>query len=219
MADIDVQRKESSSIWPWIIGLIVLALLIWLLASLFDNDDEVEPIVEAPVAAPVVAPPIAEPVAPVAAGVVPPAVEEFTSSCVGADADNVTMEHDFTSTCITRLTAALNAVVENPGMAGVDLRAQLDDVRQKADRLVSTPETSNQHANMTRDAFTSVAALVNTIQDARYPMLDSQVGQLDSAANGIQADRMMTDQGPAIHAFFRQAGDVLRAMATTAPTT
>jgi hypothetical protein len=39
MADINVERKQRS-IWPWIVGLLVLALLIWLLASMFNRDDD-----------------------------------------------------------------------------------------------------------------------------------------------------------------------------------
>ena len=39
MADINVERKQRS-IWPWIVGLLVLALLIWLLASMFNGDDD-----------------------------------------------------------------------------------------------------------------------------------------------------------------------------------
>ncbi|HEX2190892.1 MAG TPA: hypothetical protein VHG51_18435 [Longimicrobiaceae bacterium] len=39
MADINVERKQRS-IWPWIVGLLVLALLIWLLASMFNDDDD-----------------------------------------------------------------------------------------------------------------------------------------------------------------------------------
>ena len=31
MADIPIQQKEGHSIWPWIIGLIVLAVLLWFL--------------------------------------------------------------------------------------------------------------------------------------------------------------------------------------------
>lgn len=34
MAEIDIQKKKPST-WLWIIGLIVLALLIWLLIDLF----------------------------------------------------------------------------------------------------------------------------------------------------------------------------------------
>lgn len=46
MADINVERK-GPSIWPWIIGLIVVALLIWALAEMLGDDDEVA---EGPVA-------------------------------------------------------------------------------------------------------------------------------------------------------------------------
>ena len=39
MADINVVRK-SASIWPWILGSIVAALLIWALITLFASADE-----------------------------------------------------------------------------------------------------------------------------------------------------------------------------------
>jgi hypothetical protein len=38
VADINVERK-GPSIWPWIIGLIVLALIIWALTQMFRTDD------------------------------------------------------------------------------------------------------------------------------------------------------------------------------------
>ena len=41
MADINVERK-GASIWPWILGLLVAALLIWALVGLFGDDEEVE---------------------------------------------------------------------------------------------------------------------------------------------------------------------------------
>lgn len=54
MADINVERK-GPSIWPWVIGLIVLALLIWALMELFGRSDpgvvEGEPVATAPVTA------------------------------------------------------------------------------------------------------------------------------------------------------------------------
>lgn len=49
MADVRVERREPS-IWPWIIGLLVLSLLIWLLVEVFGSDDAArdEPAVEQP---------------------------------------------------------------------------------------------------------------------------------------------------------------------------
>lgn len=38
MADINVARG-GPTLWPWIIGLVVLALLIWALAELLGGDD------------------------------------------------------------------------------------------------------------------------------------------------------------------------------------
>ena len=38
MADINVERR-SRSIWPWVVGLLVLAALAWLLLSMLGNDD------------------------------------------------------------------------------------------------------------------------------------------------------------------------------------
>lgn len=42
MADIDIERK-GPSIWPWIIGLLILALLVWGLVEMMgDDEDEVD---------------------------------------------------------------------------------------------------------------------------------------------------------------------------------
>lgn len=57
MAEIHVERKETS-IWPWILGLLLLLLLAWGIYELLDDD------VEEPVAAAVVPPPAVPPVTP-----------------------------------------------------------------------------------------------------------------------------------------------------------
>lgn len=58
MADINVERK-GPSIWPWVIGLLVLALLIWAIAEMVDTDEDqvaeteqVEEVEEPPAAVP-----------------------------------------------------------------------------------------------------------------------------------------------------------------------
>lgn len=38
MADINVERKKRSML-PWILGLLALALLLWALMSMLDNDE------------------------------------------------------------------------------------------------------------------------------------------------------------------------------------
>ncbi len=62
MAKIDIERKKP--VWPWIVGLIVLALVVWALFALLNDDDDVDPALTPPVAtAPVVTDPI-EPLEP-----------------------------------------------------------------------------------------------------------------------------------------------------------
>jgi hypothetical protein len=45
VADINIERR-GPSIWPWIVGLLVLALLIWALVEMFG--DRTEPVVTDP---------------------------------------------------------------------------------------------------------------------------------------------------------------------------
>ncbi|HEV2148041.1 MAG TPA: hypothetical protein VGR37_11615 [Longimicrobiaceae bacterium] len=211
MADIDIERKSGGSIWPWLLGLLALLLIGWLLWEMFD-DDEAE--VLEPAAA--VVEPAPEPgVAPVAAGaaVVPPAVEQYMTTCAPRDAASMSMDHQYTSDCIQRLVASVDAVLQNPEMTGVNVQAQLQDARQAAERLVQTPETSTEHAGMVRNAFTSVATLINAIQDQRFPALDAQAGQLEQTAQSVQPGQQLLNQRDAVQNFFRQAGDVLQRMA------
>lgn len=39
MAEIRVERKKPTNIWPWIIGLILLALVAWGITSAMHHDD------------------------------------------------------------------------------------------------------------------------------------------------------------------------------------
>lgn len=215
MADINVERK-GPSIWPWIIGLIILALVIWALAELMGDDDVVDTdpvaVVDEPAASPVPAP-VTNTRADSMAG---PAVQEYLAMCTGTAAE-VAPDHQFTSGCLDQLATTLESVVQRPDMAGLDLQAQLTDFRQKADRLVQSPNESTQHANWTREAFISAADLLDDLQDDRYPELEAGVERLTDAAEAVQADALLTEQGDAIHAFFNQVGDLLSAMGT-APT-
>lgn len=216
MADIDVERK-GASIWPWILGLIALALLIWLIAELLEDDDEVvvdtaEPVLVEPAPAPVV-----PPAAPVAAVGVPPAVEAYLNTCTG-DAGTMTLDHQYTSNCIERLATAIDALLQAPSVAGMDVSAQLADYRQKADRLVQSAAMSDQHANLTREAFVSVGNLLNAVQDQRFPALDAQVGQLQQSARSVAPGTALLDQKDTVQRFFQQAGSLLSTMAASPAT-
>lgn len=212
MADIDVERKGGPGIWPWIIGLIVLALLAWLLIEWLGDDDDV--VVDEPVAGVVEPAPVA-PVAPTEAGpgAVPAPVQQYLTTCAPREPQAMGLDHQYTSNCVQQLVAATEAVMQSPNLQGVDVQAQLQEARQRAERLAQSPQASTEHAGMTRDAFTSVAAVLDGMQDARYPELGTQVDQLRQAAQSVQPTGTLLDQREPVQDFFRQAGDVLNRMA------
>lgn len=45
MAEIEVQRR-GPTVWPWVIGLIVLALLIWALTEVLGDEEPEVPVQE-----------------------------------------------------------------------------------------------------------------------------------------------------------------------------
>ncbi|HEX2189320.1 MAG TPA: hypothetical protein VHG51_10505 [Longimicrobiaceae bacterium] len=215
MADIDIERK-GGSIWPWILGLLALLLLGWLLWEWLDDDTQAatDPaaVVTDPAMSPA-APPATDTTGGAIAAATPAAVQQYTSTCAPQDAAAMSLDHRYTSDCIQRLVASAEAVLQDPNMAGVDVQAQVQDARQAAERLVQTPETSSEHAGMTRTAFASLATLLGAIQDQRFPALDSQASQLEQAAQSVQPSQPMLSQRQAVQSFFRRAGDLLRGMA------
>ena len=42
MAEIRVEKKERRSMLPWILGLVLLALVLWGISEMMDRDDDVE---------------------------------------------------------------------------------------------------------------------------------------------------------------------------------
>ncbi len=82
MADINVERK-SPGIWPWIIGLIVLALLIWALVAAMDGDDDAEVAVLDPAAEVAEVQPTMPPVEIMTAGVPVLQIMESPATWIG----------------------------------------------------------------------------------------------------------------------------------------
>lgn len=66
MAEIHIERKEQS-VWPWVLGILVLALLAWGIYAAVDDD--AEPVVAA---APLPAPPVVDEVQPLPPAANPP---------------------------------------------------------------------------------------------------------------------------------------------------
>lgn len=207
MADIDIQRK-GPSIVPWIIGLIILVALTWALMAMFDGDDAVDEPVSTSPATDVMEPVSGQP----GSAAMPAAVQQFLTSCAPVDPAAMGLDHQYTSNCIQQLVDGVDALLQDRNLSSVDVQAQMQSARQRAEQLVQSAPQSSQHAGMTREAFLSITSLLNAVQDARFPNLEGQVTQLEETARGVQESSALLDQREPVQRFFRQAGDILNAM-------
>lgn len=216
MADINVERK-GPSIWPWIIGLIVLALLIWLLTELFSDDTDTAAVVTDPVATEpmATAPPMDPAMGAPGMETLPAEVQSYLTACTeqgGTPAGDMAAEHQFTVSCFEQLHTAMNAVSTTQTTATADVTSRLQTMHTSVQQLQASDPSATTHANMTRDAATSAA---NAFQALR----GGTAGTVQQAAEGIQANTQLLEQRDAVHNFFREAGNELRSMATAGTAT
>ena len=229
MAEIRVERKEGGSIWPWIIGLLALLLIGWLLYSMFGRDedtavDQFGTVGDTMAMAPGVMPMDTGMAAGTGMGAgaamaagVPAEVQQFQQTCAepGAAQAQAAMDHQFTIDCTRQLTTALEAVVRRDTVGSTALEPRLQEMRPRVAAISQDPQATD-HANRVRDAFTSIASLMNSVQETRpnaAPALRTQVSGVQQAAQGVSATTPLLDQKEQIGNFFRSAGEALRSMA------
>ncbi len=208
MADIDVQRR-GHSIWPWVIGLVILALLIWLVAEIFVG--ERSRITEGPEGPTAVEEPAK--VAPPPAKTAPGAVTDYANTCI---APARALQHELTAECLQHLVTALDAIIQRDDVDGADISQRLGDLRRQARTLEEGDAQATTHAGTTREAFASAADLMESVYRSGYgsvTQLDDAITEVHRAARAVRGDVPLLEQTDAVQAFFREAGDVLQILA------
>ena len=207
MAELHIERKERS-VWPWVIGVaILLALLLWFLFGR-DQGDGI-----ATGTAAVDSVPVATATPATAAGelALPAAVSEFVRFSETPPA-SASPSHEYTAEGLRRLADALGAVAQGVTVSGVDIQERLSAIRTRADAMQREP-TSGQHSLQAREALLLASGVLSQIQEARFATLASAVGEVNSAATAVQADRSLLDQTTAVQRFFERASQAVQEMA------
>gem|GEM_PF-1771412 len=206
MADIDVERKSGPVLWPWILGLLLLAVLAWLIYSMMGRDDR---------PAAVTTDTVATQPAPTETAMLPPAAEAFMRDChldQGARTETMGMEHEFTVNCLEQLAGSLEGIAQQrPGAPAVEQHTQT--IRDRARQIRESPETSLQHANWTREAADAGAAALESLHQAWHPgdgQVQSSVAQTRQAAQDIRPTDQHLEQLSDVRTYFRSAGDAMR---------
>jgi hypothetical protein len=214
MADIDVQRTGGPVIWPWILGLLLLALLAWLAFSMMGRDDR-------PVGMATDTPTVATETAPAAAAL-PAAAEAFMRDChleEGTRAEGMGMEHEFTVQCLEQLAGSLEGLAQQrPGDPNIQQYTQT--IRDRAQQIRDSPDTSLQHANWTREAAMAGANALEAMHGTWHAgdaQVQSSVAQTRQAAEQIRPTEQHLEQLSDLRSYFRSAGDAIQQMAQRQP--
>lgn len=219
MADINIERKKAP-VWPWIIGLIILLLLIWLVVRWMGDRDAV-PVVATDTA-------VVDTVgtltgvtdtATTATSGVPNEVREYTLRCQvaeGTTPETAGLEHEWTRTCLDLLARSISAVASQRA-ADANLTQRLDTVRQQIDSIRQSDPTSVQHSNQAREAAIASAEALGSMQQAfagTSQQVQSSVENARAAAQQIRGTEALLNQKDTLTRFFREAGNALEGMAT-----
>jgi hypothetical protein len=210
MAEIRVEPRERTR-WPWILlGLALLALLVWWLVSRGDRENVVATETQRGA--------VADTVSATGVGTAegtPGAVNEFIRFVEQNQSQfATTLSHQFTADGIRRLAAALGEITERDTVGGAALRPRLDTLRQRADALQRNEESTN-HSRYARDAFAQAASIMDDLRQRQYPNVANEVTQVREAAQAIKPGQLLLEQDDEVRRFFERSGAALRAMANT----
>jgi hypothetical protein len=228
MADINIQKKERP-VWPWVLGILAVLALVFFLFRNNDGDDRRQAATTTTTRDTVdrratdrtaTGAGMGARTGAGAAGTearedMPRNVENFVEyvneNSARQEAD---LDHDYTADGIRRLARALDDLADRANMDGDDFDARKDRLKEQADAIQKNPQ-SLQHANIIRDAFTSAADMMESIQRQAYPNHGNQVSQVRQAANNINPNQQTMNQKGQIDTFFERSSQALQAMSTS----
>ncbi|NJC24756.1 hypothetical protein [Neolewinella antarctica] len=203
MANIRIEEKESSSILPWILGLLLLALLIWGALELFGDDDDIDDVVTTEEEY--------VPTEEVAAGIddvdyayrnAIVAYMDYTNDMTG----EMGLDHEFSHNALTLLADATDAIADG---RNVDLTDNTGRARELANEITKDPMATN-HADMIREAAMNITESLGRIDtDAYEGVAGADIDMLRNEAMAINGKTLTLNQKEDVRTFFGAARNVL----------
>lgn len=227
MAQIDLQRKRGGTWWPWVLGLILLLLLVWVLVEALGRDTEPAAVAPDTVGAPpaVAPPPTAREygTADEARAALPGTVQEYEQTCTqaGEDPADMGMQHEFTVNCMQLMAASFDAAVQSDTVGELVLDERVESFRSNGERLEQSDPAARDHADIVAESMRSAAELMATLREERFPddqQIDQATERVREAADSMTSERPMLEQQDTVEQFFQSMGDALRRISDTGTT-
>jgi hypothetical protein len=201
MAEIHIEKKDRP-VWPWILGAILLALLLWyLFAGRRGDPRATDTVAFGDTAA------WTSDTAVTGGG----AMQDFIQFADDRAAANAGQAHDYAADGLRRLAAAIEALLAERRVEGLDASQRTAEIRQRADSIQRDP-AARDHAGQVREAFMLAGGALRQIQEQRFSGVREPVREVNDAAGRIAADRPLLDQRDAMQNFFSRAANALRGM-------
>lgn len=212
MAELHVQRKDPT-IWPWVLlGLAILALILWLVFG--RSDEQAERLAGQADSTFQSAPGMSSQQGTAAGQLddITPAVARFIQFAEQGSRADASLSHAYTANGLRQLTAALREIIETDEVSGVEVKPRLDEIQQRANDLERDPSATS-HALKTREAFLMAAGLMSQTQQEGDAETSAQVQHVMTAAEAVRANVLLLEQTAEIQRFFDQSAIAVRAMA------
>lgn len=205
MADINIEKKSSKKpVWPWILGALLLIGVIWAIAEMGDDEEQVAGVAvveESYDQEPAVTDPQANVIEEQPA-------EDFVSYVEDQEIkDQMGVDHVVTGSALAKLSESIRNLAKNEERYS----EQITNLEQTASEIQSDPQ-SLQHADKLKDAFTKASALLQDIQQDRFPELQSQVAEVQQAATEFDGSGQLLDQKEKVKSFFEETAQAVEEM-------
>lgn len=222
MADLRIEKKEkSSSILPWLLGLLVLGLAVWGIAELVSEDPieglaETEIIEDADARGSEIVShdntytliDFDDPAAGDRFDDLYTEYETYTASMTG----EMGLDHEFSHNALNQLANTTMALASAHGMqADLNVKKQVQMIKQKAEDITKDPMATT-HADDIKTAGMAISSILSQIQKAHYPGLDDATAEVVTAAENIDRSTLTLDQKKDVRTFFGSARVLLKGM-------
>lgn len=196
MAEIRIEKKKP--IWPWILlGIIILGLLLYFFVfrDRMNNQQNVDNTRDTTITN----------TNGMAVG--GGAVAAYIA-LVREDTAKMSKDHEYSHEALTKLAAATDEIANK---TGVDVKANLDEVKQLSQNITDNPNATT-HADDIKKASSIIATALATIQKAKFADLNSDSEKLTSDAAAIDTKDLTLDQKGTVKTFYDSAANLLEKM-------
>ena len=189
----EIKKKKKNLIWPWILGIGIIALLLYF----FVSNDKKETAQKVPFTEDLIN--VTEYNRTVAAFV------NFMKN----DTMKMELDESFTKEAFLKLVDATNAMADE---INYDIRSNMARVVKYVNRVKAEPIRTS-YANSFREASDILTSTVlKSMQQSKYPGLVSEIAELENASSSIDPEVLLLDQMYQVKTYFREAADLLLKM-------